>query len=223
MKFSVKFKEQQSKINVNFSDTQYASDGGFERGYEQGYKDGENVGYEKGHTSGYENGYEEGQQNGMDAVVGGFLETYRNETVTALRPHLFNGCTNLKYIGLPKVANVSDSLLANCKSLVDCDFASATTLYSSVFNGCSSLARLDFPVLASIHSGVFANCTSLTQLIIRTADRVATLGGNCFTNTPIASGSGYIYVQDGLVEQYKSATNWSVYASQIKPLSNLVE
>lgn len=40
MKFSVKFKEQQSKINVNFSDTQYASDGGFERGYEQGYQKG---------------------------------------------------------------------------------------------------------------------------------------------------------------------------------------
>ena len=40
-------------------------------------------------------------------------------------------------------------------------------------------------------------------------------------NDTIIRGTGYIYVQDNLVEQYKSATNWSTYADQIKPLSEL--
>ena len=42
-------------------------------------------------------------------------------------------------------------------------------------------------------------------------------------NTPIAKGTGYIYVPDALVNDYKKATNWSVFANQIKPLSEYVE
>lgn len=44
-----------------------------------------------------------------------------------------------------------------------------------------------------------------------------------FTNTLIASGTGFIYVPDALVESYKTATNWSTYADQILPLSEYVE
>ena len=46
---------------------------------------------------------------------------------------------------------------------------------------------------------------------------------DAFQGTLIASGNGYIYVPDELIEQYKTATNWSVYANQIKPLSEYVE
>ena len=42
---------------------------------------------------------------------------------------------------------------------------------------------------------------------------------SCFVKNNIE----YIYVPDDLVENYKTATNWSVYASQIKPLSEYVE
>ena len=42
-----------------------------------------------------------------------------------------------------------------------------------------------------------------------------------FYNTAIENGTGYIYVPDSLVDSYKTATNWSTYASQIKPISEL--
>jgi hypothetical protein len=59
-------------------------------------------------------------------------------------------------------------------------------------------------------------------LIIRNSTTLATLGStNAFSNTPIASGTGYIYVPDDLVDRYKQATNWSTYASQIKGISEL--
>ncbi len=45
---------------------------------------------------------------------------------------------------------------------------------------------------------------------------------NAFANTPIAQGTGYIYVPDNLVASFKTATNWSTYASQIKGVSELV-
>ena len=74
----------------------------------------------------------------------------------------------------------------------------------------------------SIGSSAFYNCSALTEVIIRTTSKVCTLSNkNAFTSTPIASGTGYIYVPDDLVSSYKSATNWRTYANQIKGLSNL--
>ena len=34
-------------------------------------------------------------------------------------------------------------------------------------------------------------------------------------------GTDYIYVPDNLVDGFKIATNWSTYATQIKPISEL--
>ena len=38
---------------------------------------------------------------------------------------------------------------------------------------------------------------------------------SAFTNTPIASGTGWIVINDELVNTLKAETNWSTYASQI--------
>lgn len=56
-----------------------------------------------------------------------------------------------------------------------------------------------------------------TETVCVLVDKIA------FNSTPIANGTGYIYVPDALVNDYKKATNWSVYANQIKPLSEYVE
>lgn len=61
----------------------------------------------------------------------------------------------------------------------------------------------------------------LVAFILR-RNMLCSLGNkNSFNNTPIASGTGFIYVPDNLVEQYKAATNWSTFANQIKPISEL--
>jgi hypothetical protein len=49
---------------------------------------------------------------------------------------------------------------------------------------------------------------------------VATFGGNAFDQSPIKSGTGYIYVPRALVEDYKVATNWSAYASQFRAIED---
>ena len=46
------------------------------------------------------------------------------------------------------------------------------------------------------------------------------LGSNVFKNTPIASGTGYIYVPRALVDSYKVATNWATYAAQFRALED---
>lgn len=68
-------------------------------------------------------------------------------------------------------------------------------------------------------ANAFYNCSSLEALIIRGTNVMTNSSTGTFTGSAIAKGTGYIYVPDALVDSYKTATNWSVYADQIKPLS----
>ena len=110
-----------------------------------------------------------------------------------------------------------------------------TSIGSYAFYSCSSLTSIDLPNATSIGNNAFSDCYSLTKLIIRTTSQVCTLSNtnafnNCYhilgttnaTYNPEGLKDGYIYVPDELVESYKTATNWSEYASQIKPLSEYV-
>ncbi len=99
-----------------------------------------------------------------------------------------------------------------------------TSIGSFAFSSCTSLTSIDLPACTSIGSFAFSGCTSLTSIKLANTSKICTLSdSNAFNNTPIANKAGYIYVPDELVEQYKKATNWSVYASQIKPLSAYTE
>ena len=57
--------------------------------------------------------------------------------------------------------------------------------------------------------------------IILSNNQVVTLEKYAFNNSSISTRTGYIYVPDNLVDSYKTATNWSTYANQIKPISEL--
>ena len=60
MRLKVNFKENNTRIKVNFKEAYKVSDGGFERGYAEGEAVGYNNGYTEGKTEGIEQGYTEG-------------------------------------------------------------------------------------------------------------------------------------------------------------------
>lgn len=89
------------------------------------------------------------------------------------------------------------------------------------FYGCSALKTADFSAVTSIGNYAFQVCSALTTVILRNTAKVATLSNaNAFASTPIASGTGYIYVPRSLVDSYKTATNWSTYASQFRAIED---
>ena len=69
--------------------------------------------------------------------------------------------------------------------------------------------------MSTVGASAFYGCTALASLTLRNTEVVTLAGATAFTNTPIASGTGYIYVPSDLVDSYKAATNWSTYADQI--------
>ena len=98
-----------------------------------------------------------------------------------------------------------------------------TYMDNAVFRECSNLEEVIFEGSATgIQNTVFYNCKKLTKVVFRNNTEVPTLNSsNSFTSTPIADGTGYIYIADSLVETMKTASQWITYANQIKPLSEL--
>lgn len=96
-----------------------------------------------------------------------------------------------------------------------------TTLGSNCFRSNTSVTKIDFyKSITYISSALCYGASALTALILR-GDTVTNLTvTNAFTNTPIANGTGYIYVPSALVEDYKAATNWTTYADQIRAIED---
>ena len=97
----------------------------------------------------------------------------------------------------------------------------ATRVGKSAFRRCLLLANVDMPNITYIDENAFNECSALNTLILRRTDSVVTLANaNALANTPIAGGTGYIYVPSALVDAYKADTVWSVYASQIRAIED---
>ena len=158
--------------------------------------------------------------------------------------NMFTQCTKLTTIPLLDTSKVTDMsyMFSNCSKLTPIPLldTSKVTNMSYMFRGCSNLQTIDIISMDKITSVVNSysmceNCYSLTKLIIRTMTTTPTLYSNAFTNcyhftgtvnstyNPEGLKDGRIYVPDNMVEQLKSATNWSAYADIIVPLSTLTE
>ena len=95
-----------------------------------------------------------------------------------------------------------------------------TSIGQYAFYGCSALTTADFPMATRIGSYAFRSCSNLTTLILRSETMCTLSGTNAFNNTPIASGTGYIYVPRALVDSYKAASNWSTFANQFRAIED---
>lgn len=152
------------------------------------------------------------------------LKSYESDKVVGtLRASAFGNNQKIESVRFPNVTQVGSYCFQNCYALNSVYFPSLTIIDAAGFYGCSSLPIIDGNI-KSIGDQAFRSCGKLTTLIMRKTDSVATLGGtNVFYGTPIASGTGYIYVPRALVDNYKSATNWSNHANQIRAIEDYPE
>ena len=136
---------------------------------------------------------------------------YENSLATSIGDYAFFHCFNLTSVTMP-----------------------ATSVGKDAFTNCYELARVDCHA-ASIGNYAFSGGRSLTSVILR-SDTVCTLSNTKAFNgcyhilgtenslyNPTGAKDGYIYVPRALVDSYKSATNWSTYASQIRAIEDYPE
>jgi hypothetical protein len=139
--------------------------------------------------------------------------------VTSLRQYALRG-TDFVTVNLPNVTTMGTYAFHNCTSLVNIHLPKIKTLSGYDFQSCRKVQVFDFPSLESIGVASFYGCSGIKALILR-ANSVCTLKNTgVFTNSSVASGTGFVYVPKALVEQYKAASVWSSFASQIRALED---
>ena len=144
-----------------------------------------------------------------------------------IRQYAFYNCGNLENVDAPNIENIGTQAFVYCAKLTSVKFPNITVVNTSAFQD-SGVERADFtnsytqvPII--LQTSCFRR-SNLETLIIRNVNTVATLGStSVFQSTPIASGTGYIYVPQSLLEQYKVATNWVTYANQFRAIEDYPE
>lgn len=186
-------------------------------------------------------------QIGLEAFYGCVsLESIELPALTIANNYIFSGCTGLKQASFAALTDVSESMFLNCSGLVDINLPAATSFSGNAFRGCTGLTKIVLPAAQSILNSAFYEatnlalvdigaavtlnyyafgyCTSLETVILRNTESLSTLADKyAFYNTPIADGTGYIYVPAALVDSYKAASNWSNYADQIRAIEDYPE
>lgn len=153
--------------------------------------------------------------------------------------YMFSYCNNLTTIPLLNTSKVTDmhDIFSYCNSLTAILLldTSKVTSMNSMFLRCYKLTKIDINKIVDSNNGFAYNCYSLKTLIIRNMDTIPPLQSNSFndcyhfygtvnaTYNPDGLKDGRIYVPDDKVESLKTATNWSVFADIIVPLSTYVE
>ena len=155
---------------------------------------------------------------------------------------MFSDCRALIEVPALDTSNGTkfNNMFYDCRTLTTIpalDTSKGTNL-NLMFAECYNLQTVDITSMDKVttsYSQVCRNCYSLTKFIIRTMTKVPQISANAFdkcyhilgttdsTYNPNGLADGFIYVPDAYVEQLKVATNWSVWADQIKPLSELEE
>lgn len=168
------------------------------------------------------------------------LTTVNAPEATSIGNTAFYYCSRLSTIFAPKTTTIGSAAFSTCENLQKAEFPVLktigwrafsgaglksinypliTSIPDSAFERCDSLIKADFTNVTSIKSSAFYKATVLETVILR-GSSVATLASSAFSDTPIANGTGYIYVPSTLVAAYKNATNWATYANQIRAIED---
>lgn len=147
------------------------------------------------------------------------------EHTTTISNYCFYNCKEMPLSELPSgLTSIGTYSFYTCEAMTIKEIPiGVTKIETNAFRYCSGLTEITcLGDIKSIAAASFQNCSSLTKFVLTNiTGNVNLLNKSAFASTPIASGTGYIYVPDDLVDSFKTATNWSTYANQIKGVSEL--
>lgn len=182
----------------------------------------------------------------LDGTIGGVVV---DKDISVLREGAFASCDNLTKVSLPNCVEFSNKMgigrhFYGCKSIETLELPSLQIIKDGNYalSGLENIEEIHLPELTTINNfgGTFWNCkkakiinmpklsnSSINTFAFRycAALEALILGGpilNPLTNTNIFNGGNttcIIYVPDDLVDDYKTAANWTTFANRIKGIS----
>ena len=136
-------------------------------------------------------------------------------SVTSFGNYAFNSCYSFTSVTIPSgVTSFGNYAFQNCYSLASITMpSSVTSIGTSAFGSCYALASITIPSnVTSIGNSAFQNCYGVAEYHVKPTTP-PTLGTTVFSG--IVSDC-IIYVPNGYLNTYKTATGWSNYASYMQ-------
>ena len=161
-----------------------------------------------------------GSTDNEDAIISRTITSYVNPRVTTIGKYAFNFCQNLVSIDLQNVIEADEYAFNACPKLYSVNMPKLTKLPTRCFASCYQLETVKFPLVNYIGMAAFRYSSGLKILILSKPEICTLYRTDAFYDTPIASGTGYIYVPQALLQDYKAATNWVTYAAQFRAIED---
>ena len=166
--------------------------------------------------------------NYIPSSITDLRDAFNGFTSIVTAPEIPSGVTSLSYtfyyckslVNAPEIPSGVSNMggtFYECRSLVNApEIPSGVTNMGATFGYCTSLVNSpEIPSGVTNVYNTFNNCTSLKEVTL-------------LITTPLSYNSTLdscpklesIYVPDSALEDYRTATGWSQFASKIKPLSS---
>ena len=151
------------------------------------------------------------------------------ESVTDMSYQTFMDCSSFTSVGLfgsgasveipNSVTSIGQETFWGCSNITNVTLSdNITSIGNGAFGGCNSLSSITIGSgVTRIYDRTFWGCGNLTSLTIY-AQTPPTFDSDALRGTPIANGTGYIYVPSGSVDAYKDAIGWRSFKSIIQAI-----
>lgn len=128
----------------------------------------------------------------------------------------FQGCSKITSISLPVCSHIGNDAFEQCYTLSSIYIPMCRTIEEAAFRYCDPKS-VSLPMCTYIGYNAFRDCSNLNEITLASTSICYLYHSNAFSGTKI-SLYGSIYVPSSLVNDYKTATNWSYYSSRIFPI-----
>ena len=144
-----------------------------------------------------------------------YIQTVNLPDCYEVKEAAFGFCSNLTTVNLPVCNTLGNYVYRNCTSLSQVNIPECLTIKLGAFMNCSSLSEIKLPVIQSMLNNVFSGCVALNSVTLCT-DVYWTLPyrTRVWTDTPILSGTGSIYVRSDTYSLWVASTEWSSISSK---------
>lgn len=140
---------------------------------------------------------------------------YAPKLVLLGQSSLYN-CINVTELLCPLLQEIQSNALYGNSRLQNVDFSSVAFIGSRGLYGCSNLTSLTLPNIQYLDVYALQD-TGITELNLTNRNKVCEIAdATVFSDTPIASGNGYVYVPSIIYDDYICADVWKSKKTYLK-------
>lgn len=140
------------------------------------------------------------------------LKSLSFSQLTQIGDGAFTSDACLQTVDFPILTSLNQTIFTFCHNLDSVSIPSVKAIGSSAFSQCYNLRNISLPLVSIIYNNAFAGCYNLRSVVFESTSVVTLSASNIFSFTgPYLR----IFVPDSMVNDYKTAQNWSFISSRI--------